>query len=66
MSCSFCNKQQTSSTGFLAPRRSFTTRVIHTDQNPERWDSRCVVAPLYTSTTFKQKAPGEPYVSILR
>lgn len=61
-----CSSKEQSNDGFLARRRSFTTKTIHTAQNPERWESHCVVSPIFTSTTFKQKAPGEPYVSILR
>lgn len=38
---------------------SFETEAIHAGQDPEKWDSRCVVPPLVLSTTFKQFAPGQ-------
>lgn len=37
----------------------FETQAIHAGQDPEKWDSRCVVPPLVMSTTFKQFAPGQ-------
>jgi cystathionine gamma-lyase len=36
----------------------FSTQAIHVGNNPDRWDSRCVVPPLVMSTTFKQYSPG--------
>jgi len=38
---------------------SFETQAIHAGQDPEQWDSRCVVPPIVMSTTFKQFAPGD-------
>ena len=38
---------------------SFATKAIHCGQDPEKWDSRCVVPPIVMSTTFKQFAPGQ-------
>lgn len=37
----------------------FATQSIHCGQDPEKWDSRCVVPPIVLSTTFKQFAPGK-------
>ena len=37
----------------------FATNAIHASQEPEKWDSRCVVQPIVLSTTFKQFGPGE-------
>lgn len=45
--------------GFLKQAPGFATRAIHVGQDPERWNSYCVVPPLVTSTTFKQEAPGK-------
>nr|XP_018911820.1 PREDICTED: putative cystathionine gamma-lyase 2 [Bemisia tabaci]XP_018911821.1 PREDICTED: putative cystathionine gamma-lyase 2 [Bemisia tabaci] len=36
----------------------FSTRAIHDGQDPFQWPSACVVTPIVTATTFKQKAPG--------
>ncbi|XP_077295911.1 cystathionine gamma-lyase [Arctopsyche grandis] len=45
--------------GFLKQAPGFATRAIHVGQEPERWNSYCVVPPLVTSTTFKQEAPAK-------
>lgn len=37
----------------------FATTAIHHYQEPERWDSMAVVAPMVSSTTFKQYGPAE-------
>lgn len=37
----------------------FATNAIHASQDPEKWDSRCVVQPIVLSTTFKQFGPGD-------
>jgi cystathionine gamma-lyase len=37
----------------------FSTNAIHAGQEPEKWDSRCVVPPIVLSTTFKQFGPGD-------
>lgn len=36
----------------------FETNALHAGQEPEQWESRCVVPPLVMSTTFKQYSPG--------
>lgn len=41
----------------------FGTDAIHVGQDPDQWNSRMVVPPITMSTTFKQNAPGENYVS---
>jgi len=41
------------------PFPNFATDVIHEGQEPEQWNSRAVVPPLSTATTFKQFAPAE-------
>lgn len=43
----------------LLKTTSFSTKSIHFAQEPEKWDSRCVVAPIVLATTFKQFAPHE-------
>lgn len=50
--------------GFLAQAPGFATTAIHAGQDPEKWNSRCVVPPIVLSTTFQQPAPAEPIVSI--
>ena len=45
------------------PFPNFATDVIHEGQEPEQWNSRAVVPPLSTATTFKQFAPAEHAVS---
>ncbi len=30
-----------------------TTKSIHTGQNPDKWDSKCIAPPVVLSTTFK-------------
>lgn len=48
---------------FRTQPKGFATKVIHVAQDPEKWDSKCVVPPLVLSTTFKQPGPtGEPFV----
>jgi cystathionine gamma-lyase len=37
----------------------FATKAIHVAQEPEKWDSRCVIPPIVLSSTFKQTSPGE-------
>lgn len=46
------------------PFPGFGTLATHEGQDPEKWTSRAVVPPISMSTTFKQKAPGEHYVSV--
>lgn len=45
--------------GFQPTDKSFATRAIHAGQDPNKHNFAPVVAPLYTSTTFKQDAPGQ-------
>ncbi|KAJ2951498.1 hypothetical protein O0L34_g13650 [Tuta absoluta] len=35
----------------------FSTAAIHSGQDPDRWQSRAVVPPVVTATTFKQTSP---------
>lgn len=49
--------------GFLKPKTGFATLAIHAGQEPEKWNSAAVVAPIVTSTTFKQTAPAVHNVS---
>lgn len=46
--------------GYLNQSPGFATKAIHAGQEPEQWDSWQVVAPISTSTTFKQKGPAQP------
>lgn len=41
------------------PFPNFATDVLHEGQEPEQWNSRAVVPPISTATTFKQFAPAE-------
>lgn len=45
--------------GFLKQKPGFATKAIHVGQDPDQWNSGCVVPPLITSTTFKQDAPAQ-------
>lgn len=45
--------------GYLPEPKGFSTRAIHAGQDPEQWDSMCVVPPIVLSTTFKQTGPAE-------
>ncbi|KAJ8931873.1 hypothetical protein NQ314_015139 [Rhamnusium bicolor] len=45
--------------GYLPFPKGFATAAIHHSQEPEQWDSMAVVAPLVTSTTFKQFGPAD-------
>lgn len=44
---------------FKAQPKGFATKAIHVGQDPEQWNSMAVIAPIVTSTTFKQEAPGK-------
>lgn len=44
--------------GYLPYPKGFATSAIHHSQEPEQWDSMAVVAPLVSSTTFKQHGPA--------
>ena len=48
--------------GFLKQKPGYATTAIHAGQDPDQWDSRAVVVPIVTATTFKQPAPAEPKV----
>ncbi|XP_055383081.1 cystathionine gamma-lyase [Condylostylus longicornis] len=39
--------------------KGFATKAIHVGQDPEQWNSYCVIPPIVTSTTFKQNGPAE-------
>lgn len=54
------------SEGFLPKDKTFSTRAITTRFDPFQWDSWCVVTPIVLSTTFKQAAPAQPKVNILK
>ncbi|BES97031.1 cystathionine [Nesidiocoris tenuis] len=47
------------SLGFQPKDESFATRAIHAGQDPDGFSYGPVVCPLYTTTTFKQDAPGQ-------
>lgn len=49
--------------GYLPFPKGFDTIAIHAGQEPEKWDSLCVVPPIVNSTTFKQLEPAKPKVS---
>ncbi|XP_017778244.1 PREDICTED: putative cystathionine gamma-lyase 2 [Nicrophorus vespilloides] len=44
---------------YLPVPKGFATRAIHSGQNPDNWDSMCVVPPIVLSTTFKQYGPAD-------
>lgn len=44
---------------FLEQPKGFATKAIHVGQEPENWNSMCVVPPIIMSTTFKQDGPSE-------
>lgn len=44
---------------FKKQPKGFATKAIHVGQDAEQWNSMAVVAPIVTSTTFKQEAPGK-------
>ncbi|EDW67410.1 cystathionine gamma-lyase [Drosophila virilis] len=44
---------------FKEQPKGFATKAIHVGQDPEQWQSACVIPPIVTSTNFKQDAPGE-------
>lgn len=45
--------------GYLPFPKGFATAAIHAGQEPEQWDSMCVIPPIVLSTTYKQYAPAE-------
>lgn len=49
--------------GFLPYPKGFATAAIHHAQEPEQWDSMAIVAPIVTSTTYKQFGPADFKVS---
>lgn len=51
------------SEGFLPPPKGFATAAIHHAQEPEQWNCMEIVAPIVTTTTYKQYAPGDYKVS---
>jgi cystathionine gamma-lyase len=44
---------------FDSEEYGFATKAIHVAQEPEKWDSRCVIPPIVLSSTFKQVSPGD-------
>lgn len=50
--------------GFLKQKPGFATIAIHAGQDPDKFDSKAVVTPIVTATTFKQPAPAEPVVRL--
>lgn len=49
---------------FKKQPKGFATKAIHVGQDAEQWKSMAVVAPIVTSTTYKQEAPGQHSVDI--
>lgn len=49
--------------GYLPTPKGFATKAIHAGQEPEQWDSRCIIPPIVMSSTFKQYSPAS-YVCI--
>lgn len=49
---------------FKKQPKGFATKAIHVGQDPEQWSSNAVIAPIVTSTTYKQEAPGVHSVSV--
>lgn len=48
---------------FKTQPKGFATKAIHVGQDPEQWSSMAVIAPIVTSTTFKQEAPAKHKVT---
>jgi cystathionine gamma-lyase len=46
--------------------RGFSTIAIHQGQDPENWNSRCVVPPIVLATTFKQLEAGKYFYEYSR
>lgn len=44
--------------GYLPLEENFATLAIHTGQEPENWDSCCLMPPLVLSSSFKIDYPG--------
>lgn len=44
---------------FKSQPQGFATKAIHVGQEPEQWNSMCVIPPICLSTTYKQDGPGE-------
>ncbi|XP_047505971.1 cystathionine gamma-lyase [Pieris napi] len=45
--------------GFLKQKSGFATLAIRAGQDPDKWESKAVVMPIVTATTFKQTGPAE-------
>lgn len=45
--------------GYVPFPKGFSTAAIHHAQEPEQWDSMAIVAPIVTSTTYKQFGPAD-------
>lgn len=44
---------------FRKQPNGFATKAIHVGQEPDQWNSMCVIPPICLSTTYKQDGPGE-------
>ncbi|KAI6645699.1 hypothetical protein LOD99_12962 [Oopsacas minuta] len=40
--------------------KHFGTNAIHAGHGPDQWNCKAVMPPIFTATTFKQHAPGDP------
>ncbi|KAK6618333.1 hypothetical protein RUM44_002785 [Polyplax serrata] len=49
-----------SETEYLEQKSGFSTKAIHSGQDPTLWSNWEVVPPICTSTTYKQKNPADP------
>lgn len=41
----------------------FGTKAIHVGQDPEQWNCKALVPPIFTATTYKQDQPGKPVIN---
>lgn len=47
------------SSEFKKQPKGFATKAIHAGQEPEQWNSHCVIPPICMSTTYQQISPAE-------
>lgn len=47
------------SKNFKEQPSGFATKAIHVGQEPEQWNSMCVIPPICLSTTYKQDGPAQ-------
>uniref|UniRef100_A0A1I8MHH1 cystathionine gamma-lyase n=1 Tax=Musca domestica TaxID=7370 RepID=A0A1I8MHH1_MUSDO len=45
--------------GFKKQPKGFASKAIHVGQDPEQWNSLCIIPPICMSTTYKQDGPGQ-------